>query len=153
METAIPPDVGAGNASAAAAGPGSPTVMRIVICTILFLVTFITIVGNIIVLAAFVIEKKLRTNFTIYIANLAVTDVSVAVFAMWFYTCDVLLGYWPFGQFLCGVWIFFDYGMTFASVFTLVAISVDRMWSVMWSLHYRNHNNRKKVALSLVVVW
>ena len=35
-------------------------------------------------------------------------------------------GYWPFGEIMCGVWIFFDYGMTFASVFTLVAISLDR---------------------------
>ena len=58
--------------------------------------------------------------------NLAITDVSVAIFAMSFYTFDVLLGYWPFGEFMCGVWIFFDYGMTFASVFTLVAISFDR---------------------------
>ena len=58
--------------------------------------------------------------------NLAVTDVSVAVTAMSFYTFDVLLGYWPFGEFMCGVWIFFDYGMTFASVFTLLAISLDR---------------------------
>ena len=36
------------------------------------------------------------------------------------------LGSWPFGEFMCAVWIFFDYGMTFASVFTLVVISLDR---------------------------
>ena len=58
--------------------------------------------------------------------NLAVTDVSVGLTAMSFYTFDVLLGYWPFGDFMCGVWIFFDYGLTFTSVFTLVAISLDR---------------------------
>ena len=42
----------------------------------------------------------------------------------------VLFGYsigtWPFGEVMCAVWIFFDYGMTFASVFTLVVISLDR---------------------------
>ncbi len=67
-----------------------------------------------------------NNHFNLYVVNLAVTDVSVAVTAMSFYTFDVLLGYWPFGEFMCGVWIFFDYGMTFASVFTLLAISLDR---------------------------
>ena len=44
-------------------------------------------------------------------------------------------------------------GMTFASVFTLLAISVDRLWSVTWSIHYRNHNNKKKVTLAIGAVW
>ncbi|ELU05638.1 hypothetical protein CAPTEDRAFT_145497, partial [Capitella teleta] len=70
--------------------------------------------------------KKLRNTFTFYIANLAITDLMVGMVAMLFYTFDTVLGYWPFGQFMCGVWIFFDYAMTFASVFTLVAISLDR---------------------------
>jgi 1,4-dihydroxy-2-naphthoate octaprenyltransferase len=43
------------------------------------------------------------------------TDLTVAITAMTFYTTDNILGYWPFGEFLCGVWIFNDYGMTFAS--------------------------------------
>lgn len=63
------------------------------------------------------------------VLQLMLADVAVALTAMSFYTFDVLLGYWPFGEVLCGIWIFFDYGMTFASVFTLVAISVDRYWS------------------------
>ncbi len=80
-----------------------------------------------------------HNHFNLYVVNLAVTDVSVAVFAMSFYTFDVLLGRWPFGEFMCGVWIFFDYGMTFASVFTLVAISVDRYrkFSFAWTVRAR----------------
>lgn len=126
---------------------------RIIICTFLFAIVLISMLGNIIVLIAFGIEKRLRNTFTYYIFNLALTDVLVALMAMSFYTFDVLLGYWPFGQVLCGVWIFFDYGMTFASVFTLVAISLDRLWSVAWSLHYRTHNTTRKTLYIILTVW
>lgn len=71
---------------------------RILVCAGLFIIVIVTIVGNVIVIAAFVIEKKLRTTFTFYILNLAITDVCVAVTAMSFYTFDIVLGWWPFGE-------------------------------------------------------
>ena len=98
----------------------------VIVALLLFVLTFVTVSGNVIVLLAFVIEKKLRNTFTYFIANLAVTDFFVGFVAMLFYTFDTVFGFWPFGTFMCGVWIFFDYAMTFASVFTLVAISIDR---------------------------
>ena len=98
---------------------------KIAIAVLLSIIVIFTIVSNLIVLIAFYVEKKLRNTFTYYIANLAVTDFLVSFTAMLFYTFDTVLGYWPFGQFMCGVWIFCDYSMIFASVFTLVAISVD----------------------------
>ena len=80
-----------------AGGAQIPTV-RILVCLGLFIIIIITIIGNVVVVAAFVIEKKLRTTFTFYILNLAITDVCVAVTAMTFYTFDILLGWWPFGE-------------------------------------------------------
>ena len=88
-----------------------------------------------------------------YIVNLAVTDISVAVLAMSPYTVENTLGYWPFGPIICSVWIFFDYGMTFVSVFTLLAISVDRMWAVCWPVHYRTHKNKNASYISIAVTW
>jgi hypothetical protein len=99
---------------------------EIIVSIILLAIVVVTVSGNVIVLLAFALEKKLRNTFTFYVANLAFTDLLVGLIAMLFYTFDTILGYWPFGQFMCGVWIFFDYAMTFASVFTLVAISMDR---------------------------
>ncbi|XP_060066250.1 beta-2 adrenergic receptor-like [Ylistrum balloti] len=120
---------------------------------IMYAAVFLTICGNILVLIAVARNKRLQTVFNIYVINLAVTDLLVAVTAMSFYTTETVLGYWPFGEFLCGIWIFVDYGMTFASVFTLIAISVDRFWSVTWSLHYRAHHNKIKAVRVIVAVW
>ncbi|XP_064594836.1 muscarinic acetylcholine receptor M4-like [Liolophura sinensis] len=126
---------------------------KIIICVVFYIIVIVTIVGNVLVLMAIKAEKRLQTLFSYYIINLAVTDIAVAVTAMSFYTLDVTLGYWPFGEIMCAIWIFCDYGMTFASVFTLIAISLDRFWSVTWSLHYRTHHTRKKCLIIIGAIW
>ncbi|XP_069141186.1 alpha-2A adrenergic receptor-like [Argopecten irradians] len=126
---------------------------RIVIGIVMYAIILITIFGNVLVLTAVAKNKHLQTVFNYYVINLAVTDTLVAVTGMISYATEILLGYWPFGEFWCGVWIFFDYGMTFASVFTLLVISIDRFWSVTWTIHYRVHHNTNKCVRLIVAVW
>lgn len=58
----------------------------------------LTVFGNVLVLLAFAFEKKLRSNFNLYLLNLAVTDLLVALTAMPLYTVDYILAYFPFDQ-------------------------------------------------------
>jgi hypothetical protein len=76
---------------------------RLIIGVFLTIMTVLTIFGNILVLYAIKREKELQTKFNIYIANLAITDLTVAITAMTFYTTDSILGYWPFGKYVCGI--------------------------------------------------
>lgn len=120
---------------------------------ILYSIVVVTILGNILVLIAVAVNKNLQTTFNYYVVNLAITDLAVAVTAMSFHTTNNVLRYWPFGSFLCGVWIFFDYGMTFVSVFTLILISVDRFWSVTWSVHYHQHHSKRNTIIAIIIIW
>nr|KAG5697452.1 hypothetical protein BaRGS_029343 [Batillaria attramentaria] len=97
-----------------------------IVGVVLYGIVLTTIVGNALVLIAVARNKHLQTVFNIYIVNLAITDISVAFTGMIFYATFLVLGYWPFGELMCIVWIFFDFEMTFESVFTILAISVDR---------------------------
>ncbi|KAI8771795.1 muscarinic acetylcholine receptor gar-3 [Biomphalaria glabrata] len=126
---------------------------NVLIGAIMYAVAFVTFFGNLMVLLAVYIDKSLRTAFNFLIVNLAIADMAVSVTAMTFYTTDKMLGYWPFGSIMCTVWIFCDYGLTFASVFTLVAISADRFWSVFWSLNYRSTNKKKKSLTMIATIW
>jgi len=125
----------------------------IVLCTFLFAVVAISTAANLFVLLAYKFEKKLRTTFAIMVGNLAVTDFIVSGFPMCFFTITILYGYWPLGRVLCGIWVVVDYNCVFASSYLLAAISVDRLWSIKWSIHYRNHNTKKKAAIIVIVVW
>ena len=129
------------------------TVKNVIFAVVLTTIAVVTIFGNLLVILSFVFERRLLQPFNLYILNLAVTDFFVGMTAMTFYSLDTLLGYWPFGRAMCGVWIYFDFAMTFSSVFTLVAISVDRFWCVTWAIHYKTHTNRFRTSMILVFIW
>ncbi|KAK7481820.1 hypothetical protein BaRGS_00026967 [Batillaria attramentaria] len=132
---------------------GDIPLSRILVGVLLFFIILVTVVGNTLVLVAVARDKRLHTVFNILIVNLAITDVSVGLVPMTFFAVFNVLQEWPFGEFLCGLWIFCDFGMTFASIFTLLAISLDRYWSVLWSNHYRIHHNRRKAIIATVTIW
>ena len=120
---------------------------------LLYIIALLTMLGNVLVLVAVFVNKKLHTNFNYYVVNLAVTDFSVGMTGMVFHTTEMILGYWPFGGFICAIWVFLDYGMTFVSLFTILLISVDRFWSVTWSEHYRrfHHSNSKRNSIIAII--
>ena len=112
-------------ASDAVAGTREPW-KNIIIVSILAAIVLFTVTSNMTVLIAFYLEKKLHNSFTYLVANLAVTDFLVGAIPMSFYSLNFVLGYWPLGKIICGLWIYFDFCMVLASILTLLAISVDR---------------------------
>jgi len=127
--------------------------LNVVLGSFLFIVVITSATANLFVLLSFAYEKKLRTTFSILIANLALTDLIVAVLPMNFYTINIIFGYWPLGKILCGLWVVVDYNTVFASTYTLAAISIDRLWSIKWSINYRQNNTKRKAAIIVAVVW
>jgi 7 transmembrane receptor (rhodopsin family) len=126
---------------------------QIALCVFQFSIVVVCATANMFVLISFVYEKKLRTTFSILIANLAATDFIVAVIPMNFYTINTTLGYWPLGKVLCGLWVVVDYNTVFASTYTLMAISIDRLWSVKWGILYRRHNTKRKAITAVAIIW
>lgn len=127
--------------------------LQILLGAALFVVVLVSALANLFVLLSYAYEKKLRTTFSILIANLALTDLIVAILPMNFYTINIMFGYWPLGKILCGLWVVVDYNTVFASTYTLAAISIDRLWSIKWSIHYRQHNKKRKAAIIVAIVW
>jgi hypothetical protein len=126
---------------------------QVALCAFQFLIVAVCAVANLLVLISFAYEKKLRTTFSILIANLALTDFIVAIIPMNFYTINTTLGYWPLGKVLCGLWVVVDYNTVFASTYTLMAISVDRLWSIKWGILYRKHNTKRKAVIVVALIW
>lgn len=77
------------------------TFYSIVIVVLLAVWTLTTIIGNVLVMAAVYAEKKLKTTFNCYIVNLAITDLSVGLIVLPFYSIYTILQYWPLGKCLC----------------------------------------------------
>ena len=122
---------------------------------LLIITDIVAFLGNVLVILAFIFYRKLRhTDFNLFILNLAVTDVMVAVIGIPFFTVDYIRdSNWMFGKWVCGFWIFFDWGMTFASINTLMVISLNRLWAARWSAHFRRHNSRRKTIIIIILSW
>ncbi|KAI8498932.1 hypothetical protein Bbelb_233850 [Branchiostoma belcheri] len=89
-----------------------------------------------------------------YLVSLAVSDLMVGLVIMPPALVTELLGYWFFGEALCGVFLAVDIFACTASIINLCAISLDRYWSVARPADYRRQGlSRKRVRLAIVAVW
>ncbi|XP_066558613.1 histamine H3 receptor-like [Amia ocellicauda] len=130
-----------------------------VLCTILLLflvalLVVVTVLGNALVMLAFVVEKSLRTQSNFFLLNLAISDFLVGAFCMPLYVPYLLTGRWSFEKSLCRLWLVMDYLMCTSSVFNIVLISYDRFLSVTRPVAYRTQQGKVSQAVAkMALVW
>ncbi|VDM40212.1 unnamed protein product [Toxocara canis] len=116
------------------------------------LMTFATIVGNILVLAAIIFSSRLPT--TLLIANLAFADLLVGIVIMPLAISNILTeSRWIYGMLVCRIWISLDVICCTASIVTLCAISADRFIGVTRPLQYAQLVTTKRVFYSCAAIW
>ncbi|CAE1176529.1 CHRM3 [Acanthosepion pharaonis] len=124
------------------------------IATICAIMSLTTIIGNILVVVAFKVEKQLQTVSNYFLLSLAVADLAIGVVSMPFFTLYLLYGYkWPLGATLCDCWLAIDYTMSNASVANLLIISFDRYFSVTRPLTYRARRTPRRAAIMIGCAW
>ncbi|XP_022596580.1 5-hydroxytryptamine receptor 2B isoform X2 [Seriola dumerili] len=86
-----------------------------------------TIGGNILVILAVSLERKLQNATNYFLMSLAVADLLVGLLVMPIALVTVLYNSgWPLPEFLCPIWLFLDVLFSTASIMHLCAISLDR---------------------------
>ncbi|XP_065157804.1 muscarinic acetylcholine receptor DM1 isoform X2 [Atheta coriaria] len=130
------------------------TVTQIVLIgTVAGLLSLITVVGNIMVMVSFKIDKQLQTISNYFLFSLAVADFAIGLISMPLFTVYTLLGYWPLGPHVCDTWLALDYLASNASVLNLLIISFDRYFSVTRPLTYRAKRTTNKAAVMIGSAW
>lgn len=126
--------------------------------TFIVLLTIAIIFGNCLVIISVIFSEKLRrscSQLTVrLITSLAVADLLVGICVLPF-SIGVQLnnGYWFFGKALCQLWLAIDVWLCTASIYNLLAISLDRFIAITEPLRYaalmtphrgtRNNKNSK----------
>jgi tachykinin-like receptor len=82
--------------------------------------------GNLIVIWIVLANKRMRTVTNYFLVNLSVADAMVSALNVTFNYTYMLNSHWPFGTLYCKISQFVAVLSICASVFTLMAISVDR---------------------------
>lgn len=88
--------------------------------------SLVTVVGNILVLVSFKINKALKTVNNYYLLSLAFADLTIGTLSMNLYTTYIIMDQWALGPVVCDLWLAIDYVASNASVMNLLVISFDR---------------------------
>ncbi|KAM8947214.1 histamine H3 receptor [Pelodytes ibericus] len=113
-----------------------------------------TVLGNALVMLAFVVDSSLRTQNNYFLLNLAISDFLVGALCIPLYVPYVLTGRWSFGKSVCKLWLVLDYLLCTSSVFNIVLISYDRFVSVTRAVSYRaQQSNSRHAVLKMSMVW
>ncbi|XP_028257986.1 galanin receptor type 1b [Parambassis ranga] len=153
----------AGGTAVAGGGPGPEAVIVPVVFGLIFVVGM---VGNSLVM---VVIGKVRFSSggsgrggmgrralsptNIFILNLSVADLSFLLFCVPIHATIYSLPEWVFGAFLCKFGHYFSTVSMLVSIFTLVAMSVDRYIAVVRSKNSPCVRSRKNVLFGLCVIW
>merc|ERR1719239_129478 len=115
----------------------------------------ITTVGNVLVLISILTQPKLRNcRSNRFLINLAIADFNVGLFVM----VPSILKYdshrWNYGADICMLWVTMDVGFCSASIYSLLGISVDRLYAVYLPHRYVSHRkNILTTNLLLLLAW
>jgi len=128
----------------------TPTTVILALVFTLFAV--VTIAGNTLVIAAFAIDRKLRSFGNYFILNLAVSDVIVGMLIA-VYAPYALSGCWRLTRTGCLVFLLLDYVVPLASAWNMALISLDRYWSVAHAVEYRVRQTVSRTVALMAVPW
>jgi len=130
---------------------GLPRAYKIILIILYTLTMLLSVVGNVLAIAAFIVSHAhSQTDLRWYLVNLAVADLIMALFCMPFTFTFTMLGDWVFSAPMCPVVLFFQMVSVTASVFTSVAIGVDRFWVVFYPLRSRITSSRAPVVIGSI---
>nr|XP_046234001.1 muscarinic acetylcholine receptor M3 [Scatophagus argus] len=115
--------------------------------------SLVTVVGNILVLVSFKINKALKTVNNYYLLSLAFADLTIGTLSMNLYTTYIIMDQWALGPVVCDLWLAIDYVASNASVMNLLVISFDRYFSVTRPLTYRAKRTTKRAMTMIGLAW
>ncbi|XP_029301051.1 neuropeptide FF receptor 2-like [Cottoperca gobio] len=120
--------------------------------TVSYLLIFLVcMVGNVVVCFIVLRNKNMRTVTNLFILNLAISDLLVGIFCMPTTLVDNIITGWPFGSVVCKLSGMVQGISVSASVFTLVAIAVDRSRCIVYP--FKQKMTISTLKLIIVVIW
>uniref|UniRef100_A0A913HL19 G_PROTEIN_RECEP_F1_2 domain-containing protein n=1 Tax=Strongyloides stercoralis TaxID=6248 RepID=A0A913HL19_STRER len=114
-------------------------------------IIFLTIFGNLLVLC---FKARVgRTNTTLLVWNLGLTDFLVGVIVLPLGAIHFITQEWKLGRILCRLWVGADVTFCTCSVVTICVISVDRYLAVTRPLRYKTVVTKNKVICVMIIIW
>ncbi|XP_014678717.1 PREDICTED: 5-hydroxytryptamine receptor 1D-like [Priapulus caudatus] len=144
------PSLEAQNASAAGARLSTSDAL---IVAVLSLIIVSAVVGNVLVIVAVGVNKRLRTVTNCFVVSLAFADLLVSTTVAPFAIAAEVTSQWTFGRVVCDIYTSLDVLLCTASILNLCCISVDRYMAVTRPLTYAASRTTSLALLMVAAAW
>ncbi|CAK9816958.1 Allatostatin-A receptor [Anthophora quadrimaculata] len=126
----------------------------VVVVPIFFgMIGILGLVGNSLVVIVVAANPNMRSTTNILIINLAVADLLFVIFCIPFTATDFVLPFWPFGNFWCKMVQYLIIVTAYASVYTLVLMSLDRYLAVVHPIRSMSWRTENHAIVAICIAW
>ncbi|KAI6214728.1 G-PROTEIN-RECEP-F1-2 domain-containing protein [Aphelenchoides besseyi] len=121
--------------------------------TVLMILILVCVVGNLFVIMAILLERDLRSRPQYYlIFSLACADLLVGLIVTPLGAWSTIRQAWHLGVMLCDFWISVDVLVCTSSILHLVAIALDRYWSIT-NIYYTQNRTPRRIFTMIMIIW
>ncbi|CAL1529230.1 unnamed protein product, partial [Lymnaea stagnalis] len=127
--------------------------VRIIVPTIFGVICVLGVFGNSMVIIVVLTDKHMRNTTNILILSLAVADLLFLVCCVPFTAVNYAINVWPFGNFGCKLIQYAKYVTAYASVYTLVIMTISRYIAVVMPLRSLTLLNTRNTLFAILFIW
>ncbi|KAJ8029096.1 G-protein coupled receptor 54 [Holothuria leucospilota] len=117
----------------------------------LFIIVFVGVSGNSLVLFVIVKHRDMRTVTNYFVGNLAITDISLLLICA-LPTALILCG-WQMGEFICRSTSYMQSVTVQATCLTLTVMTIDRYNLIVHAVKSRNTRTTTRAAVFNIFIW
>lgn len=127
--------------------------VNIVVPTVFGGIFVLGLFGNSLVILVVLTDKHMRNTTNILILSLAAADLLFILFCVPFTAAGYVLKIWPFGDIGCKATNYAMYVCAYASVYTLVMMSLDRYLAVVHAIRSMSWRSERNTWIGIAIIW
>lgn len=112
-----------------------------------------TVIGNTAICYIIYRVRRLHSPSCIFLVNLAINDILVALFLLPFSIATTASNYVVVSKTGCDIIGFFQHATSAVSVLTLLSVSMDRYLAILTPLKYKGWVTRNRTVLCIFFIW
>ncbi|KAH9497415.1 G-protein coupled receptor 1 [Dermatophagoides farinae] len=128
-------------------------VVSIIVPILFAVIVIVGLVGNSLVVIVVKCNPQMYSTTNLLIINLAIADLLFIIFCVPFTAWDYAFPYWPFGSVWCKVVQYLIVVCAYASIYTLVLMSLDRYLAVAHPIRSISLRTVKNANRAILILW
>ncbi|CAG2171700.1 unnamed protein product, partial [Oppiella nova] len=127
--------------------------LSIVVLILFGIIVIVGLFGNALVVIVVACNPQMRSTTNLLIINLAIADLLFIVFCVPFTAWAYAFPFWPFGNVWCKIVQYLIVVCAYASIYTLVLMSLDRYLAVAHPIQSMSIRTEKNAYLAIFLMW